>query len=299
MATTHRPSPLKLSGGRQRMVTTQRTKVPAWITDHFEEYLESIKNLSRIISISERGISVFRGMPKVLKALANAKAVESAISRGSQFDPSEVSASLKEDEMERAEAEAALAQREVETGFPVLRGLAVVALWSWVENFVREFAVLWLVNRKDSYSSPSLRNVKVRLGEYLQLSPSDRAHYIVAALEQNTALPLKRGVTRLDCLFNAFDLAATPLPDDSAKAIFELQQVRHAVAHRNGRANRQLRLTCPWLKVKLGKPIPISHKMLGRYMDACMHYWLVRFYDVGDRYAVDLRPQNAKTPDMH
>jgi hypothetical protein len=281
------------------MATTRRTKVPDWITGHFEEYFESIKNLSRIISISERGISVFRGMPRVLKALANAKAVESAFNKSSQLDTSEVRASLKEGEMERAEAEAALAQREVETGFPVLRGLAVVAFWSWIENFAREFAVLWLVNRKDSYSSPSLGNVKVRLGEYLQLSPSDRAHYIVQALEQNTALPLKRGVTRLDCLFDAFGLASTPVPDGSSTTIFELQQVRNAVAHRNGRADRQLKLTCPWLKVKLGKPIPISHKMLGRYMDACMHYWLVRFYDVGDRYGVDLRPQDSEGPALH
>lgn len=268
--------------GKREPAVTDTKKLPAWITDHFAESFESIKTLSRIVNISERGISVFRAMPRVLKAIAKAKATENTP------DTSK--------ELESAEKEAVLAQQEVDKGFPVLHGLAVVALWSWIENFVKEFVVLWLVHRKDAYSAAALQKLKVKLGEYLQLSKSEQAHYVVELLEQDLASPLKRGVARLDSLLEPFALAATPLPDGCAKTLFELQQVRNAIAHKNGNADRQLRSACPWLKVKLDRPVPVSHEMLHRYTDACMQYWLVRFYDVGDRYAVDLRPDAAEPP---
>jgi hypothetical protein len=268
---------------KREPVVTNTKKLPAWITDHFSDSLESIKTLSRIVNISERGISVFRGMPRVIKALAKAKATENTPDTAK--------------ELESAEKEAALAQQEVDKGFPVLHGLAIVALWSWIENFVKEFVVLWLVHRKDAYSAPALQKLKVKLGDYLQLSKSERAHYVVEQLEQDLASPLKRGVTRFDSLLEPFALASTPLPDGSAKTLFELQQVRNAIAHKNGNADRQLRSACPWLKAKLNQPVPVSHEMLHRYTDACIQYWLVRFYDVGDRYAVDLRPQDAEPPD--
>jgi hypothetical protein len=255
------------------------TKLPAWITDHFTQSIDSMQTLMRIVSISERGISVLRAMPAVIKVLAKAK------------DTKEMPDTAKR--IESAEKEAALAEREFEKDFPVLHGFAVVALWSWLENFVKGFVVLWLVHRKDAYSATVLQKLRVKLGEYLQLSKAEQAHYIVELMEQDLASPLKRGVARFDSLFEPFALVTTPLPEGHAKTLFELQQVRNAIAHKNGNADRQLKSTCPWLKVKVNKPVPVSQKMLHRYADACMQYLLARLYDVGDRYAMNLRPQDA------
>jgi hypothetical protein len=253
-------------------------KLPAWITDHFEQSIHSMETLMRIVSISERGIGVLRGMPGVIKAIAKAK------------DTKDMPDTAKR--IESAEKEAALAQQEVEKDFPVLHGLAVVALWSWLENFVKGFVVLWLVHRKDAYSATVLQKLRVKLGEYLQLPKTEQAHYIVELMEQDLATPLKRGVTRFDSLFEPFALVTTPLPDGHAKTLFELQQVRNAIAHRNGNADRRLKSTCPWLKAKINQPVRVSHKMLHRYSEACMQYVLARLYDVGDRYAMNLRPED-------
>ncbi len=46
------------------------------------------------------------------------------------------------------------------------------------------------------------------------------------------------------------------------------------------RKAHQLKSACPWLKVKLNQPVPISHKMLGCYTEACIQYLLARLYDV-------------------
>ena len=224
-------------------------KLPGWITDHFEQSIHSIENLMRIVSISERGIKVLRAMPSVVRAIAKAK------------DTEDTSDTAKR--VESAEQEAALAQREVDNDFPVLHGFAVVGLWSWLENFVKGFVVLWLVHRKGAYSATVLQRLRVKLGEYLALSKTEQAHYIVELMEQDLASPLKRGVTRFDSLFEPFALVATPLPDSHVKTLFELQQVRNAIAHKNGNADRQLKSMCPWLKAKLNRPVPVSPQDVG------------------------------------
>lgn len=268
--------------GKREPAVAATKKLPAWITDHFTQSLDSIHTLIRIVNVSERGISVLRGMPRVIKAIAKAKDTEDTPDTARQI--------------ESAEKEAALAQQEVDKDFPVLHGLAVVALWSWLENFVKGFVVLWLVHRKDAYSAPALQKLRVKLGEYLQLSRTEQAHYVVELMEQDLATPLKRGVTRFDSLFEPFALVMTPLPEGCTKTLFELQQVRNAIAHKNGNVDHQLKSACPWLKVKLNQPVPVSHEMLGCYTQACIQYLFARLYDVGDRYAMDLRPQDAELP---
>jgi hypothetical protein len=268
--------------GKRDPAVIAAKKLPDWITDHFEQSLDSIHTLTRIVNVSERGISVLRGMPRVIKAIAKAK------------DTGDMPDTVKQ--IESAEKEAALAQQEVDKGFPVLHGLAVVALWSWLENFVKGFVVLWLIHRKDAYAATALQKLRVKLGEYLQLSKTEQAHYIVELMEQDLASPLKRGVTRFDSLFEPFALVKTPLPDGCTKTLFELQQVRNAIAHKNGNVDHQLKSACPWLKVKLNQTVPVSHKMLDCYAEACIQYLLARLYDVGDRYAMNLRQQDTNPP---
>ena len=63
---------------------------------------------------------------------------------------------------------------EVDKDFPVLHGLAVVALWSWLENFVKGFVVLWLTHRKDAYSATVLQKLRVKLGAGLKRARLER-----------------------------------------------------------------------------------------------------------------------------
>jgi len=96
---------------------------------------------------------------------------------------------------------------------------------------------------------PAVQKLKVKLGDYILLSKAEQAHYLVELLEQDLASSLKQGVSRFENLLNPFSLGG-PLPDGCAKTLFELQQVRNVVAHRNGIVDRRLKSECPWLKVK-------------------------------------------------
>lgn len=260
---------------------TSTRKLPGWITDHFKESLNSLELLIQITDISARGIGVLRAMPKIVKVLADVE--------GNSDHPDSIK------KLDRAQKEAVLASNEVEKDFPVLHGFAVVALWSWMEHFVKGFVALWLAHRREALDVPAVQKLRVRLGEYLQLQKAEQAHFLVELLEQELASSLKRGATRFESLLQPFGLSFQ-LPDGCGETLFELQQIRNAIAHRNGRADRRLRSDCPWLKLKVNQPVLVSRKMLNTYSEAAGEYLLVFLYRVGDIYSVDLRPTEREAP---
>lgn len=227
----------------------------------------------QIVDISERGISVLRGMPKAIKALAAAEGTEDEVATAKK--------------LARAESEAGLAATEVEKDFPVLHGLAVVALWSWLEHFVKGFLALWLMNRREAVNVAAVQRLRVRLGDYLQLDKDEQAHFLVELLEQDLTSSLKRGSARFESLLEPFELTF-PLPDGCGKLLFELQQVRNAMAHRNGRADRRLLGEVPWLNLRVNEPVRVSSAMLGAYSGAASEFLLGLLYRVGDVYKAEV-----------
>jgi len=154
-------------------------KVPTWATSHFKDTVKAFETLGQLIHISEKGISVLRGMPKIVKVVADVE--------GSSNDEK------SKKQIEIAEKEAVLAQTEVEKDFPVLHGLAVVALWSILEHFTKGLVTLWLRHRKDALAVHAVQKLKVKLGDYILLSKAEQAHYLVELLEQDLTSSLKHG----------------------------------------------------------------------------------------------------------
>lgn len=255
-------------------LSTVSKKLPKWATDHFKESLHSHELLIQITDISAQGISVLRGMPKIVKVLADVE--------GKSDHPDSVK------RLVRAQKRAELASTEVEKDFPILHGFAAVALWSWLEHFVKGFVALWLMHRRDALKTPAVQKLRVRLGEYLQLDKSEQAHLLVEMLEQELGSPLKQGTNRFESLLQPFGLSFQ-MDADIGRTLFELQQVRNAIAHRNGRTDRRLRSNCPWLKLKINEPIQISRDQIHVYAAAAAEFLLSLLYQVGDLHGIDLR----------
>src|SRR6266568_4241363 len=144
------------------------------------------------------------------------------------------------------------------------------------------------MHRKDAYNVSAIQKLKIRLGDYIQRPKLEQAHYIVELLELELASSLKRGVTRFESLLEPFALTGK-LPEGCAQTLFELQQLRNAIAHSNALVDRQIQSACPWLKLRLGQPIRISRAMLQRYAVVSGEYLLELLYRTGDLYGHDLR----------
>ncbi|OFW10685.1 MAG: hypothetical protein A3H27_11320 [Acidobacteria bacterium RIFCSPLOWO2_02_FULL_59_13] len=181
----------------------------------------------------------------------------------------------------RAQRLSELAQRECLTGFPLIYAQATVTLWGALEDLIRTFVAKWLQEVPAILLNPPLSTLKVRLGEYENLSPEEKGVFLADALDRATNGALKQGVTRFEALLEPLSLSGT-VPDDVRTDIFELGQVRHVIAHRRGIADRKLLEACPWLTVSHGSPLDVSHRDFARYYGAAMSYvreLVVRVYE--------------------
>ncbi len=165
---------------------------PYWATESFKEFIDYVENLEHILRISTKGISMIRGVPKIVEVLA--KAIED--------EPP----TTYEKRIEIANKEAELAQREVENGFPLLYSQAIVSLWGSLENLIHIFLEKWLMNEPEALLVNQVQKLRVQLGEYESLDSEERPCYILDLLERDIQAPLKQGITRFESLLEIFKL---------------------------------------------------------------------------------------------
>ncbi len=256
----------------------KKPTIPQWATEHFHQFLDHQKDLATVLHLSMSGISMLRGRHHAIKVLA------------------EVDGRLQDEEenLKRASRERDLAQREIDNDFPLLHEQATVALWSALEALVRSFAATWLANSPGAWQKDAVRKLRVRLGEYEALDPADRCLWAIDLLDQETSGPLKHGLGRFEGLLETFQLHG-PVREECRKKLFELSQVRHVVVHRRGKADRRLVNACPWLQVKPGDQIRISHVTWREYNDAVSDYVLELIQRV--RVAFGLARYEPEKPD--
>lgn len=186
-----------------------------------------------------------------------------------------------------------MATREVADGFPVLHAQAVVTLWALLEACVRRLFADWLTNEPTSLQNPMFDKVKVRLAEYERLEGAERMFYVADALERELAAGLQIGVTRFESLLEALTLSGE-VPDLLRRDLYELSQIRNAIVHRGGSVDRRLAQACPWLALKPGNDLHISHEMFGRYYNAVHAYLILLICRVGERFGAEVTHDRAK-----
>jgi hypothetical protein len=168
-------------------------------------------------------------------------------------------------------ADAAWVEREVQNDFPLLHCHSVVALWSALEVMCEDLCVAWLENRADAWNAPEVAKLKVPLGEYTVLTPSDRAGFVVQELGRARASAFKAGSAAFESLLGVFDLAPA-VGTHLRRALYEMNRVRHVVVHRGGRADAKLLHECPWLPCAVGELVCIPHSIYGWYHGAAYRY---------------------------
>lgn len=233
--------------------------IPDWSRELFTEFLDHQRALNDVLRLSTMGISMIRGVPNVLKALANV--------------PDKKPNENEPQRLARAEHDSKLAEREVEQGYPLLYEQATVALWSSLEAVIRTFVARWLEATPAAWDAESIRKLKVRLGDYMALEPFDRCLWVVDLIDQESGGPLRVGVNRFESLLQPIGLAGD-VKESTKKLLFELSNVRHLIVHRRAFVDRRLLLACPWLQVRVGDRLRVTRDMWLGYNKAVAEYAL-------------------------
>jgi hypothetical protein len=173
----------------------------------------------------------------------------------------------------KAQKEQSLALEEKEAGFSYLNSLAVIRLWSIVESVVDDEAIA-IIHTIDKQNPPeSLKKLKGAIIPFVQLNANEQSEQILAILKDTLSSPLKRGVGGFELILDALGYGGST-DADVKKVLFECSQVRNAIIHRGGIADRKLKDSCPWLGVVLGAPIKVSGEDFSLYSLAAVAYVL-------------------------
>lgn len=252
--------------------SSRKSGAPAWATAAFERFLDQTERLWNVTRLSCRGISLLRSIPNTVETLAAIKGQEDAPDH--------------KDQLERARRDAELAQREVDADFPLVFSHAIVTLWSLLESMTRATVVAWLKNDRSTYAAEAIAKLRVRIGEYEQLSNDDRFHYVAELLEGEVGAGIRNGVERFEALLKPFGLDGQ-IPDGLRRDVFEFGQVRNTIVHRGGITDRQLASACPWLGFSVGTDLPITKEHFYRYQEAAHSYVVVLMCRVGAKFGAD------------
>jgi hypothetical protein len=175
-----------------------------------------------------------------------------------------------DDSVAEANRQAELARPEVERDFPLLHAHALLGLWSGLEALVEDSAVAWLLAKPDILQRPEFSKIRIPIGEYRLLAPESQMSYIINEVQRD--IRLMPGITRFERLLNLIGLGGAVSDEELRKAIYEAQQVRNALAHRGGLADRKLLEACPWLGLKHGQPLHVTHERFLYYRNAIYIY---------------------------
>ncbi len=231
-------------------MSKDKKHIPSWASDHFTFYLDHQENVSRVLLMSKRGISMLRARHKAIDVLGQTA--------------SKVSEKDFERNLNEAKYEKEFAQIEVDNDFPLLHEQATVALWASLEALVRSFVAAWIDNNHEAMSAQEIQNIKVKIGEYESLSKDEKSLWIVDQLDRSVSGALKYGINRFESLLKPFGLDGE-FDSDHTKTLFELSQIRNLIVHRSGICDSKALSACPWIDEKIGERVKIPYARWSEY----------------------------------
>lgn len=178
-----------------------------------------------------------------------------------------------DEEIEGDKRKAAIANREIEAGFPTLHAHALLGLWGAFERLVEDIFVALIATRPDMLEGERFTKVKLPMRAALS-SGEERANAVLYEVTRNAAAPKKLGVNQFEDLLAYVSLSGV-VPENVKDSVFVAQQVRHVWAHRGGTADAQFVERCPD-RAKVGEKLMMGMAEFSRYMHGLhMYGWII------------------------
>lgn len=264
--------------------------LPNYAADPLRRFLECMRACERLVHMSMEGISMLRGVPKILEVLERVRPLIESANEESANEALTASGPRKVlTRLERARAEADFAQKECDDGFPLLHAHTLMGLWGAFEAAIEDMVVGILSNESELLKEPAIGRLRMSVAEYETLDKEERMRAILGEIQRNVSSGAKEsGVGIFQSVLEKIGLAGQ-VPGDLSKTMWEIQNVRNCLVHRSGIADRRLITNCPWLNLKIGDSVVVKHGELARYVAAMCEYVVVLSLRLGARYGVDVQ----------
>ena len=233
-----------------------KKNIPQWFLDIANNQLDYRIKFEELSHISKKGIQAIVSMKDITEALT---------------EPEDMDDPIKKNSFENIRREALLAANEATDGFPFLHEHFTVSLWAFLESFIITLLANWIMNKPEIKACDEFKKLKVRIGEYETLSDEDRAFHLLDLLEESKGSRRSPGIARFNSLLQTFGIVVNISPD-KIRDLIELHQLRNALVHRRGIADRKLISSCPWLGLSVGDAVKIDARSYERFNLAVTAY---------------------------
>ena len=253
--------------------------LPEYASAPLRRFIDSCEDHSRLLHMSMSGIGFLTKRPEALKVLYEPWSGAAPIS--------EAQAKENEQTLQQAVEEAEFAKKECEAGFPLLHAHSLVGTWGALEAAVEDMLVGILVNEPSVLQRDEFAKVKVPLADFEILDKEERMRLVLTEATRNQGIGRRQGVDVFEHTLMMFDLSG-PVEGDVKKSILEMHHLRNVIVHRASYADRRLVQNCPWLGLKTGENVCVSHNDLGRYRSVLLEYVVTLARRLCTRYGVDI-----------
>jgi hypothetical protein len=257
---------------------------PSYAIGPLKAFHAYIAESDRLLHLSMRGISSLRGMPGLIEALADFRSEDADNPvNDERYEP-----------LELAKADALFAEKEYAAGFPLLHAHTLVGVRGALEAAIEDTVVSLLVNEPELLQSGALAKVRIPLAEFETLEKDERMRLLVTELERGQGLSRKQGADSFEALLELVGLSGS-LDPEVKKLLWQMHHVRNVIVHRGSVADRRLVMSCPWMGLKVGDKVVVTHESLRRYEEALCSYTVMLVKRLGARYGVDIK---TRVPDV-
>lgn len=256
-------------------------EIPRYVANPLLAFVDYMDQNQRLLHLSMRGISGLRAIPNTIKVL---KETDPEAYTGEEATRKE--AEYKR-QLDRANAEAEFARKEMDDDFPLLHAHALVGVWGALEATIEDAIVGVLLNESDLLGSDAFSKVRIPLVEFEVLDREERIRFLVEELGRGQGMGKKQGTEGFEAALNLVGLAGSVEPE-VRKTIWEINYIRNVIVHRGSIADRRLVQACPWLNLKAGDRVKITHEMLHRYFEILHEYLMTIIRRLGSKHCVDI-----------
>ena len=251
--------------------------IPKYALAPIRRSADAIVEINDLLHLSMSGLGIVSNRPKMINRIVTLE--------GEMSDE-------RRSELERANKDAEFTNKEIQNDFPLLHAYSLVAQWAALEAGVEDALVGILVNEPAALQKTEFEKIKIPLFKYEQLDQEERMRFLFGELQRMKSSGLAQGVNTFEDLLQTFDLSGE-VRDELRAALWEMNNLRNVIVHRDSHVDRRLREACPNMNLKIGDRISIRHERYGHYMMAALDYLSLVVRRLGVRYQAD-PPQWAR-----
>jgi hypothetical protein len=153
---------------------------------------------------------------------------------------------------------------------------------------LEDLQVVFLTNDSAVLHSEKFAKIRIPLGVFESLEKDERMRLIASEYERSEITGRRHGSERCEAALEPLGLSG-PVEPDIKKDFHEIHHIRNVLVHRGGIADRRIVEGCPWLCLKSGDRIAVSHEMQRRYNMAVVNYTMTIVSRIARRFGAVLK----------